>query len=425
MAMIFGISVFLCGCGQSAEKQLELGQNYLLESDYEQAIVAFGKAIEIDPKQWDAYVGLAKAYQGIGDIDQAASIMEEGMAQVEGSEILEEDIDFLAGLYEEQIGAASEQGDLKTVLNVYEKVQEFRPEDEIPVGIPHVEVIFDPENGIYQVQEYDANGNMIKEAYYDMEGAFISRWLYEYDENGHLKKGTGHREDGAVYQVVEYDADGNWLSLMRYNEDGTLKEAFQYDSSGDVREYSEWEYDESGNAVKCNIYQGDENGILTLIQINEYNPDGSINEIQLDDSGQVEGLGNETDGDESRIAYNEDGSYIVYEYDENGDLAKDTAYTAAGEILYYQIYKFVEGRMSEATTYDADGNVTEYSTYEYDKEKNQEKWTDYLGNGQVWFYQIREFDENGMLRKVSEYDATGEFKRSWEYDADGNMIEAE
>ena len=60
----------LCACGQKEvatwEEQYNLGMRYLSENNYEQAIIAFTAAIEIDPKQADAFMGRAKAYLGSG-----------------------------------------------------------------------------------------------------------------------------------------------------------------------------------------------------------------------------------------------------------------------------------------------------------------------------------------------------------------------
>jgi len=54
----------LCACGASKlEKQLDLGAKYLEELDYDNAIAAYTAAIEVDPANIDAYVGLAKAYE--------------------------------------------------------------------------------------------------------------------------------------------------------------------------------------------------------------------------------------------------------------------------------------------------------------------------------------------------------------------------
>ena len=59
------VSLF-AGCSKSIEQQiaeqLELGQKYLAEADYEEAIVAFYKAIELDPNNGEAYVYLGQAY---------------------------------------------------------------------------------------------------------------------------------------------------------------------------------------------------------------------------------------------------------------------------------------------------------------------------------------------------------------------------
>lgn len=61
----------LTSCGQSTEKQwqeqYDLGVRYLSEGNYEEAIIAFTAAIEIDPKQAPAYVGRGDAYFGIAE----------------------------------------------------------------------------------------------------------------------------------------------------------------------------------------------------------------------------------------------------------------------------------------------------------------------------------------------------------------------
>lgn len=56
----------LTACGKSAtdrwQEQYDLGEKYLLEEDYEAAIVAFTAAIEIDPNEAAAYIGRGDAY---------------------------------------------------------------------------------------------------------------------------------------------------------------------------------------------------------------------------------------------------------------------------------------------------------------------------------------------------------------------------
>lgn len=56
----------LCACMQSAEErwreQYDLGVRYLSEGNYEEAIIAFTAAIEIDPKRAEGYIGRGNAY---------------------------------------------------------------------------------------------------------------------------------------------------------------------------------------------------------------------------------------------------------------------------------------------------------------------------------------------------------------------------
>ena len=75
IGVLLAAIVLATGCQESGSaslsEQLELGQRYLEELDYESAIVAFQKAIEIDPKAMDAYVGLAEAHMALGNMEEA------------------------------------------------------------------------------------------------------------------------------------------------------------------------------------------------------------------------------------------------------------------------------------------------------------------------------------------------------------------
>ncbi len=68
---------------------ISTAQQYLTEQKYEQAIAEFRKIIEIDPKNADAYIGMAKAYIGIGDTDKAIEVLEDGYEQTNDDRILE------------------------------------------------------------------------------------------------------------------------------------------------------------------------------------------------------------------------------------------------------------------------------------------------------------------------------------------------
>ncbi len=67
----------LTGCEKklSLQEYLELGQKYLSEADYDKAVVAFSKAIQIDKKNVEANRQIAAAYEKINKPDQAAEAM--------------------------------------------------------------------------------------------------------------------------------------------------------------------------------------------------------------------------------------------------------------------------------------------------------------------------------------------------------------
>jgi tetratricopeptide (TPR) repeat protein len=60
-----------------------LAANYLLELDYNNAIAEYKLAIEIDPKNPDNYIGLAKAYSESGDDDAAEDVLNDALSKVD------------------------------------------------------------------------------------------------------------------------------------------------------------------------------------------------------------------------------------------------------------------------------------------------------------------------------------------------------
>lgn len=78
IALIAGISIYNTPDNRLS-RQLDLGQKYLEEQNYEQAIVAFNKAIAIDDRCLEAYAGGIEAYQGQGDREGLISLYERAL----------------------------------------------------------------------------------------------------------------------------------------------------------------------------------------------------------------------------------------------------------------------------------------------------------------------------------------------------------
>lgn len=84
-------SILLTGCGPTKEEawqeQYDLGVRYLSEGNYEEAILAFTAAIEIDPKRSDPYLSLAEVYMEQGEYEKAAEILEQGVDSTEDEKL--------------------------------------------------------------------------------------------------------------------------------------------------------------------------------------------------------------------------------------------------------------------------------------------------------------------------------------------------
>ena len=79
-----------------AAELLDLGEKFLLELDYEQALVQFLKVIEVEPMNARAYLAAAEVYLAMGDEDKAIVILQQGLEATQNEEI----VAMLAGLLE-------------------------------------------------------------------------------------------------------------------------------------------------------------------------------------------------------------------------------------------------------------------------------------------------------------------------------------
>ena len=86
----------------SFQEQLSLGEKYLKELNYDEAIIALNRAIEIDPKSPEPYLLLADVYVAQKDYDSAKNILEQGLAATNGNEKISEKMEEVEELISEK-----------------------------------------------------------------------------------------------------------------------------------------------------------------------------------------------------------------------------------------------------------------------------------------------------------------------------------
>lgn len=100
IALIVGIGVYNSPANSLA-RQLDLGNRYLEEKNYEQAAVAFEKVIEIDERCIEAYAGGVEAYIAMSDTEKLHALYENAVIVIENLEEagLESNINSVIAIY--------------------------------------------------------------------------------------------------------------------------------------------------------------------------------------------------------------------------------------------------------------------------------------------------------------------------------------
>ena len=185
-----------------ANRQLELAQRYLLEEDYEEAIAAFEAAIEIDPKNEEAYLGLAEAYMAVDDVEKAVKILERGSRRIDSEEIFEALEIHKTEIESKELAARKAAADAAAAQAAVDALQIPSTEEtnEIPLARP------------YEPAEV-TTGFVMQDGeicYYDEHGKLVIGW-FEVENNRYCA-----RDDGILYKDGEYEVDGT-KCIFDYN----------------------------------------------------------------------------------------------------------------------------------------------------------------------------------------------------------------
>lgn len=298
-------------------RQLVLAQRYLLEEDYEHAIAAYEIVITIDPRNADAYLGLAETYAAADDLENAVKTLEKAAEQIDSDEIL---------AMMENYTAEIEQREQQAALIATEVTQETMvksQESEITDRVSETGLAVawterqESADGSCVVHSFDSNGNCIKLEFYDGDGKLSHYYIYIHIDSSHDSNGYSTKE------TRSYDGDGTFkgYDIRSYDNNGNLiKEEWYNDENNTFKERNIDSYDNDGNLIKKEVYFGDE---LSYYYIYNYDSNGKrVKEEQYNENGTLTG-------------------YYVYSYDSNGNQIKSELY----------------GYDAFGNLYDASGNI--------------------------------------------------------------------
>ena len=236
----------------------------------------------------------------------------------------------------------------------------------------------DSSNQIMIVREYtyDESGYLV-EQYEVIDGAMERRTCYENDSYGNVLKtytvdAAGNRTEAYDYKQYEYYADGTLKREERYiTETGKLKDVTEYDEQGRfcLSEYLDddgtcsirecVEYDEQGDVTKRLRYEKINNPELVLVREAIYSKeDNTVTTTSYDYAGE--------NGRTSTEMLNCE----FPEYDENGRLVSKKV-NSSSTPEYYYLYDY---------EYDEAGNMIKETCYSYYFEDNGSvsSWTEYV-----------------------------------------------
>ena len=334
------LTLLFSACGKSTkekwQEQYDLGQQYLLEENYEEAIVAFTAAIEIDPKQADTYLERGDAYILSGETEENLT-----QALADYRHVLEMS-ETNASAYLGVADVYIRQGDYDAALEILnEGLEKTEENEEIAAKIEEIESgnITDSSGNTRRMSSYDASGNLVwyHECTYNAEGQQITVTSYDGagNETGHLDLSYNEKGLPTISYVYGFDKGILEKRLLTYDDSGNL---IREDASG---HYTLFQYDSKGNCVLEETHDANDDQIY-LTHRNEYDSQGKLIKIDVEGSrGQSSGCYSfeyDKEGKLLKQAWDnydhvELSSQYIYKYDENGFYIEMEEYDYQGNLV--------------------------------------------------------------------------------------------
>jgi len=153
LAVLMLALVLLTGCGSGSKKavrQLQLGQKYLTEQNYTEAVAAFTEVIRLAPENIPAYMGRAEAYTELEQYDDAKTDYTSVITKTESRPYMQAQAYMGRGSVSEKIGDVSAaQSDYELALKALESLDISEASDTLRQDVESLkDQIIDAINGL-------------------------------------------------------------------------------------------------------------------------------------------------------------------------------------------------------------------------------------------------------------------------------------
>ena len=300
------------------------------------------------------------------------------------------------------------------------------------------------------VSVYNSDGKYLEQTTYDSSSQVLLRGEWTYDSQGRLLSysQTNASEKVLYSSASTYDADGiqtaTWNDIdgtsgvSTYNADGKLVYSTYYNANGKEESHSEYVYDADGRQIQS--FQYDRNNTLTYQTDFTYSGDKLIQRTSYY-KGEWNCTRDMLYGPRDILFGNEFTSDYSHDYDEDvksisgrtfrsfstdlsdSEYASDgvTYYNWLGDYICNEFYR-KDGTLSSKSEYhfDADGIETGHTYTYYSSYDDTYSVTEYDTDNNPISEETRSNTDNALV-SWTEYEYAGNARTERRYDADGSL----
>lgn len=152
--------------------------------------------------------------------------------------------------------------EIESVIGTLKTIYKYYPQEHKREGKSYRQD-GSPEGG--DVYIYDANDNIMEHIFYNSDGSIRLKWSFTYDEKGKETQIILQQAGGSTSKqtmVNNYDANGNHVRELIYKADGSLdkRRIFTYDEKGRLKEKVVYNPDNSLSEKETYVYKIDSVG---------------------------------------------------------------------------------------------------------------------------------------------------------------------